>query len=121
MATDDPGKLYYRIGEVARLTGLRPSVLRFWETEFEMLRPVKSGAGQRLYSRHDVELITRLKLLLHTEKLTIVGARKRLTQHRDRTEALEDFPPANQLAVLLNDVRDELIQIRNKLSTPIGA
>ncbi|HEV8322390.1 MAG TPA: MerR family transcriptional regulator [Myxococcota bacterium] len=72
-------KLYYRIGEVARLARLKPYVLRFWETEFSAwLKPEKSRAGQRAYTRKDVELVLRLKALLHEQRFTIAGARRLL-------------------------------------------
>jgi len=64
-----PEKVYYRIGEVAAYTELKSSVLRFWESEFEFLKPVKSRSGQRLYSRNDLELILEIKRLLYTEKI----------------------------------------------------
>ncbi|WP_022850125.1 MerR family transcriptional regulator [Limisalsivibrio acetivorans] len=71
-------KLYYKIGEVCELTGLKPSVLRFWEKEFKQLRPVKSGGGQRFYTRKHIELLETLKVLLYEEKYTIEGVRRRL-------------------------------------------
>jgi DNA-binding transcriptional MerR regulator len=71
-----PDKLYFRIGEVARLAGIKPYVLRFWETEFSALGPKKSGAGQRLYRRKDVELVLEIKRLLYDKRFTIEGARK---------------------------------------------
>jgi DNA-binding transcriptional MerR regulator len=71
-----PDKLYFRIGEVARLAGIKPYVLRFWETEFPGLGPKKSGTGQRLYRRKDVELVLEIKRLLYEKRYTIEGARK---------------------------------------------
>jgi DNA-binding transcriptional MerR regulator len=71
-----PDKLYFRIGEVARLAGIKPYVLRFWETEFSALGPKKSGTGQRLYRRKDVELVLEIKRLLYEKRFTIEGARK---------------------------------------------
>lgn len=75
-----PDKLYFKIGEVARLVGVEPYVLRYWESEFPQITPVKSQAKQRLYKREDVELIAAIKELLYDQKFTIDGARKRLTQ-----------------------------------------
>lgn len=77
-------KLFYRIGEVSRLTGLEPYVLRYWETEFPQLRPEKGKSGQRLYKRKDIENILRVKQLLYEEGFTISGAKKRLNGGRDR-------------------------------------
>ena|ERR1051326_934469 len=73
---DIPDKLYFRIGEVARLAGIKPYVLRFWETEFSTLGPKKSGKGHRLYRRKDVEMVLEIKRLLYEERFTIEGARK---------------------------------------------
>lgn len=71
-----PDKLYFRIGEVAQLCDLPAYVLRFWETEFSQLKPHKSGTGQRLYRRRDVEMVLRIKRLLYEEGYTIPGARQ---------------------------------------------
>ena len=73
-----PDKLYFRIGEVSRLAGIKPYVLRFWETEFSTLGPKKSGKGHRLYRRKDVELVLEIKRLLYEKRYTIEGARKYL-------------------------------------------
>ena len=70
-----PNKLYFRIGEVAKLAGIKPYVLRFWESEFSGLGPKKSGTGQRLYRRKDVELVLEIKRLLYEKRFTIEGAR----------------------------------------------
>lgn len=71
---------YYRIGEVARLTELKPFVLRYWETEFPMLEPVKSSSGHRLYRQEDVDLVLKIKRLLYDEGFTIAGARRYLKE-----------------------------------------
>ncbi len=76
--TEIPNKLYFRIGEVAKLAGIKPYVLRFWETEFPGLGPKKSGTGHRLYRRKDVELVLEIKRLLYDKRYTIEGARKTL-------------------------------------------
>jgi DNA-binding transcriptional MerR regulator len=73
-----PDKLYFRIGEVAKLAGIKPYVLRFWETEFPSLGPKKSGTGHRLYRRKDVQLVLEIKTLLYEKRFTIEGARKYL-------------------------------------------
>lgn len=74
-APDIPDKLYFRIGDVSRLAGVKPFVLRFWETEFPQLAPKKSGTGHRLYRRKDVETVLEIKRLLYEERFTIEGAR----------------------------------------------
>src|SRR6202043_1150755 len=73
-----PDKLYFRIGEVATLCRLPAYVLRFWETEFPQLKPIKSSTGQRMYRRKDVENVLRIKKLLYEEGFTIAGARQHL-------------------------------------------
>jgi DNA-binding transcriptional MerR regulator len=75
---DIPDKLYFKIGEVSDLLGVEPYVLRYWETEFTVLSPKKSGTGHRLYRRKDVELLLRIKHLLYERKFTIEGARQTL-------------------------------------------
>jgi len=77
-----PDKLYFRIGEVAELLGVEPYVLRYWESEFPLLSPKKSGAGHRLYRRKDVELLLRIKQLLYEKRFTIQGARQWLQNER---------------------------------------
>src|SRR3954449_10647120 len=75
-----PDKLYFRIGEVARLCRLPAYVLRFWETEFPQLKPVKSSTGQRMYRRRDVESVLHIKKLLYEDGFTIAGARGQLKE-----------------------------------------
>ncbi len=92
-ATDEiPDKLYFRIGEVSRLAGIKPYVLRFWETEFPGLGPKKSGTGHRLYRRKDVEMVLEIKRLLYEKRFTIEGARKLLSD-RHRSEAAKAAEP----------------------------
>ncbi len=81
-----PDKLYFRIGEVGRLCGVQPHTLRYWETEFGRLRPIKSDSGQRRYSRADVELILRIKDLLWGRKFTIAGARTALAKGEEKEQ-----------------------------------
>ena len=73
-----PDKLYYRIGEIEAITAVPAYVLRYWESEFRLLRPKKNPAGQRLYRRRDLDLVLRIKTLLYDERLTLEGAKKRL-------------------------------------------
>jgi len=79
-------KDFYRIGEVSRLTALKPFVLRYWETEFPMLEPVKSPSGHRLYRQEDVEMVLRIKRLLYDEGFTIAGARRHLREQSGPSE-----------------------------------
>jgi len=78
-----PNKLYFRIGEVSALAGTKPYVLRYWETEFPTLKPVKTPSGHRLYRRQDVEMVLEIKRLLYEEGFTIEGARKQLAGYSD--------------------------------------
>jgi DNA-binding transcriptional MerR regulator len=82
-----PDKLYFRIGDAAKLLGVETYVLRFWESEFPQMRPNKSGTGQRLYRKRDVELAVRVRNLLHGEGYTIAGARQVLAHASARTKA----------------------------------
>ena len=75
-----PAKSLFRIGEVSRLTATKPFVLRYWETEFPMLQPVKSPKGHRLYRREDIDTVFTIKRLLYNEGFTIAGARRHLRE-----------------------------------------
>ena len=82
MEARDIKKLYYSIGEVSEITGLKQYVLRYWETEFSQLNPGKNRAGNRNYRSHDIDLITEIKSLLHDRKFTIKGAKQYLKTHK---------------------------------------
>ena len=86
-----PDKLYFKIGEVASLTGVKQHVLRYWETEFTPIRPQKSKSNQRLYRRKDVEAVLAVKHLLYEKKFTIEGAKKFLKKEGIETS----LPPPN--------------------------
>jgi DNA-binding transcriptional MerR regulator len=96
-------KLYYQIGEVTRMTGVKPHILRYWEEHFKELKPDKNRAGKRVYTDADIEVILRLKELLKDQKYTTAGARKAI-----RTQA----EPAETEAALPVHVRRELQEIR---------
>jgi len=83
-------KVYYSIGEVCDLTGLKPHVLRYWETQFEVLNPTKNRAGNRVYRSKDIELVLLVKHLLYEQKYTIEGANKRLNDMRKSGELEEE-------------------------------
>ena len=102
-----PDRLYFKIGDVARICGVETYVLRFWETQFPQLKPNKSGTGQRLYRRRDVELALRIKTLVHIEGYTLAGARQALQQPQaqlsvplPQPEPQQDSSAAPQLLVL---------------------
>ena len=123
-AQEIPDKLYFRIGEVARLAGIKPYVLRFWETEFPSLGTRKTGTGHRLYRRKDVELVLEIKRLLYEKRYTIEGARKFL-----ETRGKADTPRVSKLvkaakvqgdlfsgpSPLIEMVRQELLKIAEML------
>jgi DNA-binding transcriptional MerR regulator len=111
-----PDKLYFRIGEVASLCHLPAYVLRFWETEFPQLKPVKSNTGQRMYRKRDVESVVRIKKLLYEDGFTIAGARVQLREEikSDRTQTALPFPVNPSVSV--SHLRHELKQILHILS-----
>lgn len=82
-----PEKLFFKIGEVSRLTGVKSHVLRYWESEFPMLNPPKNRASQRVFRKKDIETIFQIKALLYDENYTISGARKRLRELRTEEKA----------------------------------
>ena len=100
-------KAYYAIGEVCDLTGLKPHVLRYWETQFEVLNPNKNRAGNRVYRPKDIELILLVKHLLYEEKFTIEGARQRLLDMR-RAGELEEERQVVLEPEFLASMKDEL-------------
>jgi DNA-binding transcriptional MerR regulator len=122
LVTDIPDKLYFRIGEVARLCQVPAYVLRFWESEFPQLRPNKGGTGQRLYRRRDVEMALRVKSLLKEEGYTIPGARAVLKAEFKQKEP--QLPLIVAAAVpdtkLLRSIRNELAAIAGILARPIA-
>lgn len=124
-ADEIPDKLYFRIGEVARLAGIKPYVLRFWETEFPSLGPKKSGTGHRLYRRKDVQRVLEIKVLLYEKRFTIEGARKHLeiqarpepaaAQDAKRQKAVASRPAAAQTG-LFDVPRSTLDAVRKELN-----
>ena len=110
-------KLYYKIGEVAEIAGVRTSVLRFWESEFSFLKPAKSGSGQRIYSKDEVDLVLQVKRLLYDEKFTIEGVKKRITAKGKlvKAEDLFDSTAVKDYSEVLKTVRNELKVLRDSL------
>jgi len=112
------GKRYYRIGEVSRITGVKPYVLRYWESEFRWMAPAKSRSKQRLYRQRDIEVIQLIKTLLYEKRFTIAGARKRLRElgveralENPQLDLALEVDPRNQLS----KIREELRAIRSLL------
>ncbi len=113
MAVLIPDKHYFKIGEVSSLLDLKPYVLRYWETEFDILNPTKAKSRHRLYRRKDVELLLEIKRLLHGEGYTIEGARKKLGQREGGERQPEPNPGQRQQ---LLQIRDELVSLRDMIS-----
>ena len=104
-----PNKLYFRIGEVSDLIGVKPYVLRYWESEFRIVSPSRTHSKQRLYRKKDLELILEIKKLLYEEKFTIAGAKKKL----QKTKGLKD----QQMKLELPEkrFREALIRVKKEL------
>ncbi len=111
-----PEKLYFRIGEVSSLCRLPAYVLRFWETEFPQLKPVKSSTGQRMYRRKDVEAVLRIKQLLYEEGFTIAGARQQLRSDIKIEKNQVPLPFPTHSAADLKRLRHGLEEILGMLS-----
>jgi DNA-binding transcriptional MerR regulator len=110
-----PDKLYFKIGEVADLIGVKPYVLRYWETEFPEIAPGKSKTKQRLYKRKEVDLILKIRDLLYKEKFTIEGARLYL---KDNQRKVKDHPKTQQITLPLpskGPPKDLLKTLKKKL------
>ena len=115
--TEVAEKLYYRIGEVEEITAVPAYVLRYWESEFKLLRPKKNPAGQRLYRPRDVELVQRIKSLLYDERLTLEGAKKRLlAESRKATQQLDLGLRETTYADTLRRIRERLTALRARLT-----
>jgi DNA-binding transcriptional MerR regulator len=121
-----PDRLYFKIGDVARICGLETYVLRFWESQFPQLKPNKSGTGQRLYRRRDVELVLEIKRLVQVEGFTLPGARQALDQGPRQREPQATLPlrsaePAmrrDKASAVVRQVRSELREIASLLGSP---
>jgi DNA-binding transcriptional MerR regulator len=113
-------RLYYRIGEVSRITGLKAHVLRYWESEFKVIRPHKEGSLQRLYRRKDLDLILKIKKLLYEEGFTIAGAKKKIRdlerlENKQMKLKLVDKGSNGKAHEFLIDLQEELKGIRKML------
>ena len=119
-------KLYYRIGEVARLVGEQPHVLRYWETEFRSVRPEKSAKGQRVYTQRDVERLRQIKDLLRNRGFTIPGARRQLREPgpvsaEERDVRQERDRMRSALLTIRGDLTSAIEQLEAEMVTPGGA
>jgi DNA-binding transcriptional MerR regulator len=114
MPVDGQGQLY-KIGEVCKMADVQPYVLRYWETEFPPLAPNKSGGGQRLYTRREIDIILRIKQLLYSEGFTIAGAKKKLDVEMSAPVAAA--APSKDVSKALGDVKRELTAILELLDS----
>ncbi|MGP0565135.1 MerR family transcriptional regulator [Nitrospina sp. 32_T5] len=103
-----PDKLFFKIGEVAEIAGVEQHVLRYWEDEFEELKPDKNRSGQRLYQKKDIERILEIKQLLYHDKYTIAGAKQRLKQRRKGASQLDFGFDRSAFVDLKNRIQQEL-------------
>jgi len=110
-------KAYYSIGEVCDLTGLKDHVLRYWETQFDVLSPTKNRSGNRVYRPKEIELVLLVKHLLYEEKYTIEGARKKLQEMRKSGELAEERQDVVEPEVLAG-MKAELKQLLEVLTPP---
>lgn len=114
--TQIPDKLYFKIGEVASLTKVKPYVLRYWESEFKIISPKKSLSKQRVYSKRDIELILDIKRLLYKEGFTLDGAKKKIKEiQAERAKQLDFGFPEKEFQSALKSIRKELTQIKKML------
>lgn len=120
-----PDRLYFKIGDVAKICGVETYVLRFWETQFPQLKPNKSGTGQRLYRRRDVETALEIKRLVHGEGYTLVGARQALNEGRKSAPRRASVSATDEsgrrlqsAAAVIGAARSELRAIIGMLTTP---
>ncbi|QQR88526.1 MAG: MerR family transcriptional regulator [Myxococcales bacterium] len=110
-----PDKLFFRIGEVANIVGVKAHVLRYWEEEFAVLKPMKTRGSHRVYRRRDVELAVMIRKLLHEDGFTVPGARKRLREIVRQKEGQPEVQE-RQEAVRETNLRADLLAIREQLS-----
>ena len=108
MGQQNPNKMFYRVGEVGQLVGVESYVLRYWEKMFPQLRPEKDEAGQRVYTKSDIDTVLRIRNLLYEERYTIDGARKKLKEERKSKSKNTNSEDAQKLLAVLKDVKNTL-------------
>ena len=112
-----PDKLYFKIGEVKKITGVEPHVLRYWESEFKIIRPQRASSKQRLYRRVDVENILTIKKLLYEDGYTVPGARKLLKEIKDvKKKSPEPKVSESKTRSMLAELKDDLKQLQEMLA-----
>ena len=123
-----PDKLFYTIGDVSRITGTKPHILRYWEAKFKVLRPARRYSGHRKYSQRDIDIIQRIRHLIVDKKYTLAGARKEISRQFGGRPATGPVAPAGAFP-LLQDIKGEIeaclellpLEERGERKTPIAA
>lgn len=120
MATDIPDKLYFKIGEVCKITGVEPYILRYWESEFKLIKPYRTKSNQRLYRKKDVEAVLKIRSMLYEQKFTIAGAKKKLRESGPQHEAKPRMQlplnlPDQRYTATIKEIRRELTRLSQML------
>ena len=110
-----PDKLYYKIGEVSKITGVKPHVLRYWESEFRAIRPYKTRSLQRLYRKRDIELVLKIKKLLYEDLFTIPGAKRKIKGSPDKPKQMELQFDKKAYKRIFTEIKRELKEITQSL------
>jgi DNA-binding transcriptional MerR regulator len=117
-----PDKLYFKIGEVCKITGVEPYILRYWESEFKLVKPYRTKSNQRLYRKKDVESILKIKKMLYEDKFTIAGAKLKLKdsniQEKEKQLPLGFVP--HKYREVLKEIKEEIQQIRDSLISGVS-
>jgi len=112
MDVEIPDKSYFRIGEVSRILGVEPYVVRYWESEFKTIKPVRTTSDQRLYRKKDVEKLVTIRNLLYSEQFTIAGAKKKLSRRKREDSSVSEDSYRDRLV----RIKKELLKIREMVS-----
>jgi DNA-binding transcriptional MerR regulator len=121
MATEIPDKLYFKIGEVCKITDVEPYILRYWESEFKLIKPYRTKSNQRLYRKKDVEAVLKIRKMLYDQKYTIAGAKKKLKETTPQQESRQQKQlslnlPDPRFTTTLKHIRAELVQLSRMLN-----
>jgi DNA-binding transcriptional MerR regulator len=119
-----PDKLYFKIGEVCKITGVEPYILRYWESEFKLVKPYRTKSNQRLYRKKDVESILKIKKMLYEDKFTIAGAKLKLKDSNIQEKQKEKQLPLglvpHKYREVLKEIKEEIRQIRDSLISGVS-
>jgi len=120
MATEIPDKLYFKIGEVCKITDVEPYILRYWESEFKLIKPYRTKSNQRLYRKKDVEAVLKIRKMLYDQKYTIAGAKKKLKETTPQMESRQQKQlslnlPDQRYTAAIKEIRKELTHLSHML------